>query len=516
MMSPSEKDDQEKEDAQDGVGIALQDQSDETTKQKLELELNIGNPSACQRHITVTISREDIDRYYNEAFSDMMDKSNVPGFRVGRAPRKLVEARFRKEVTEQIKGSLLMDSLSQITEDETFSAISEPDLDYATVEVPEEGPMTFEFDIEVRPEFDLPDWKGLTIDRPTRKFTKKDIDAQMKHLLARYGKMVPCDEAAEPDDYLVVNLTFKHDGKVIHRRREEDTICIRPTLSFRDGKIEKFDKLMKDVLGGETREGTVELTQDAPNQELRGQQVTVVFEVLEVKKLELPEMTPDFLDTIGSFESEGDFRDAIMDSLERQLDYHRQQEARKQITAALTESADWELPPELLKRQSQRELERSVLELRRSGFNEAAIRAHENELRQNSQEATGRALKEHFILERIAEEEKVEDLPDDYDEEIDLIAAQTGESVRRVRARLEKEGLMDSLRNQILERKVIKQVLDHAEFKEVKYKLPQKMEVEAIDIAAGGQQAGEDIPEVETSGEATPETWKESHTGPPE
>ena len=75
---------------------------------------------------------------------------------------------------------------------------------------------------------------------------------------------------------------------------------------------------------------------------------------------------------------------------------------------------------------------------------------------------------------------------------------------------------MDSLRNQILERKVIKQVLDHAEFKEVKYKLPQKMEVEAIDIAAGGQQAGADIPEVETSGEATPETWKESHTGPPE
>ena len=122
-------------------------------------------------------------------------------------------------------------------------------------------------------------------------------------------------------------------------------------------------------------------------------------------------------------------------------------------------SANWDLPPELLKRQSRRELERAVLELRRSGFSDDQIRAHENELRQNTLSTTARALKEHFILERIAEEEKISDDPQDYENEIRLIAAQSGESVRRVRAQLEKRGLMDILRNQIIERKTIELVL---------------------------------------------------------
>ena len=95
------------------------------------------------------------------------------------------------------------------------------------------------------------------------------------------------------------------------------------------------------------------------------------------------------------------------------------------------------------------------MELRRSGFSEAEIRARENLLRQNSTASTATALKEHFILERIAEEEKIDVDEGDYEKEIFLIAAQSGESPRRVRAQLEKRGLMDVLRNQIIERKVL-------------------------------------------------------------
>ncbi len=129
--------------------------------EKLNLSIKVDSPSACQRHVTVTIPREDIERYFDKAFSDLMTSASVPGFRAGRAPRKLVEARFRKDVADQVKGSLLMDSMTQITEDPKLSAISEPDFDPLAVELPDEGPMTFEFDLEVRPEFDLPEWKGL-------------------------------------------------------------------------------------------------------------------------------------------------------------------------------------------------------------------------------------------------------------------------------------------------------------------------------------------------------------------
>ena len=80
--------------------------------------------------MTVTVSREDVDRYLDEAYSELMPTANVPGFRAGRAPRKLVEQRFREQISEQVKGSLLMDSMAQVTDEHDFSAISEPDFDF--------------------------------------------------------------------------------------------------------------------------------------------------------------------------------------------------------------------------------------------------------------------------------------------------------------------------------------------------------------------------------------------------
>ena len=118
-------------------------------QQKLNLSIKVDSPSACERHVTVTIPREDIERYYDKSYSELMTTAAVPGFRAGRAPRKLIESRFKKDVVDQVKGSLLMDSMTQITEGESFSAISEPDFDPQAVTLPDDGPMTFEFDIEV-------------------------------------------------------------------------------------------------------------------------------------------------------------------------------------------------------------------------------------------------------------------------------------------------------------------------------------------------------------------------------
>jgi len=487
----------------DKPGAAVADDAADEGAQdkKLHLDVQIESRGACQRHVTVKVAHEDLDRYFDEAFSELMGSAAVPGFRSGRAPRKLVEARFKKDVSEQVRNSLLVDALSQVTEENNLAAISEPDFDPSAVELPDEGPLTFEFDLEVRPEFDLPEWKGLKIERPMHEFTDADVDEEVQKVLARRGRLLPFDGAAEAGDYIVTNLTFKHGGETISSSQEE-VIRIRPVLSFRDGKIEKFDKLMKGVKAGESREGKAKLTDDAPNEALRGQDVTAVFEVLEVKKLETPELTPQLLEELGGFEDLDQLKAAIRESLTRRLTYTQQQRTRQQILAALTVAADWELPPELLKRQSQRELYRAALELQRSGFSDEDIRAHENELRQNSRVATARALKEHFILERIAEEEKIEDSPADYDAEIALIAWQTSETPRRVRARLEKQGQMDALRNQIVERKAIELIMSHATFKDVPYST-EGTDAEALDQAVGGSDDS-DIPVAEHGQGAQP------------
>jgi trigger factor len=454
-------------------------------KPKMDLGVQVDVPSACERHVTVTIPRADVDRYFDDVYSELMPSAAVPGFRPGRAPRKLVEQRFRKDVIGQVKGSLVMDSIAQASEDQKLTAISEPDFNFAAVEVPEEGDMTFEFDIEVRPEFELPQWKGLTVERPTQEITDENVQQQVKSILGRYASLRPSEGNAEPGDYLSVNIHVRQGEKHLSTEKEK-LVCIKPKLTFHDAEITDFDKLMVGAGEGDKRQTEVELSADSPNEALAGQKVEVEFEVLDVKKLELPELNESFLDEMGGFKTVEELHDAIRANFARQLEYQQQRRAREQVSAALIESANWDLPPRLLKRQSSREMERAILELRRNGFSEEEIRAQENELRRSNATSTAKALKEHFILERIAEEEAIEAVEADYEEEIRLIARQSRESVRRVRAQLEKNDLMDTLRNQIVERKVIDRVLAEAKFHDVPLQVPGETDTFPLDLALGG------------------------------
>lgn len=435
--------------------------TDTPAKQPLSLDIKVESPQACIRHVVVTVPRADVQRYMKEAYDELVTEAQVPGFRAGRAPRKLVEKQFRHRVVEQVKGSLLMDSLSQVTEEAEFSAIGEPDFDYDSIELPEDGDFRYEFEVEVRPEFETPDWKGLELKRPVEEITDEDVDRALDGLLARYGTSEATDEPAEAGDSLLVTAVFKHNGKVLSEM-DEERVTLKPVVSFADARCENFGELMQGAVEGQTRTGKVKLSDGIDNESLRGQEVDAAFTVVEVTRRQKPELTPSFLEDLGDFESEEELRGFIRDSLERQASYRQDQAIRKQVTERLTQSANFELPPELVRKQTQRELERKVLELRRSGFDEDSIRRFVNAIKQNAQASTQTALREHFILEQIAEEQKIDADPDDYDAEIELIAEQSDQPARRVRARLEKSGQMDALRNQIVERKVIDAIVEQA------------------------------------------------------
>ena len=462
-------------------------ESGEEQKEPLNLEVQVETRSACERHVLVKISREDVERYFAKQFDELQPKAEVPGFRPGKAPRKLVESKFRHQVADQVKGELLLDCMTQVNEEQDFSAISEPDFDFGAVEIPDEGPMTFEFDIEVRPEFDIPEWKGIEIDRPTREFGEEDINRQLKKILAKYADMVPHEGEAEIDDYVVVNMKSLKDGTE-YASAEELTVQVRPSLSLPDAIVEDFDKAIVGAGAGAKKTVTAKVSADCENEDLRGEEIELEVEILDVKRQELPELDTEMLSTLGGFESEEEVRKTIQGELERQLTYYQNKSIREQIAGVLTESADWELPPDLLRRQASREVERAILELRSSGFSEAEIRAYENDLRQNSMRTTENALKEHFILESIAEVETIEETEDDFNQEIAMIAMQQNESPRRVRARLEKKGQMDSLRNQIIERKVLDLIKEHAKFKDTDFDLDDEAPA-AVDFYVSGVSA---------------------------
>jgi len=468
---------------------------------KLNLHVEIEKPSACERRITVRVSREDIERYFNKEFSELMPAAHVPGFRPGRAPRRLVEKHFRKQIGEKVKAQLLYDSVEQINADYRLTPISEPSIDIDAVELPDEGELVYEFEIEVRPEFDLPQWKGLKLRVPQCEVSDADIDYYLARILEDHGRLVPYDGPAQLNQSIVCDVVFRHEGKELSRYKD-CLLRLRPKLSLVDGEIETFGSGLEGVKAGESRTLTAVVAKTASNEALRGKEVEAEFRVHEVKRIELPELTPEFLDSLGAFESEAELRDAVRDSLADRLKYEQRKVARQQVSALLTEAADWELPPQLLERQTERELRRAVLELQASGFSNDEIQAHENRLRRNAGEMVAAALKEHFILERVAEEEKIAVSEEDFENEIREISLRQNESPRRIRAQLEKSGAMDVLANQIIERKVMDLILENAQYEYTPYEFPKTMEEVSLTLSICGTVTS-DIPEA-TSADAAP------------
>ena len=459
----------------------------EETKKSLELITDVQKTSACERRVKVTVPRSDVDTYFQNEYTELESTAYVPGFRVGKAPRKLVERRFRKEVAERVKHILAIDALEQVNASSDFTPISEPDVDLTELVLPEEGDFIFEFSIEVRPDFDLPEWKGLKIEKPVREFIDEDVDNAVQRVLSRYSDLENTEEPAVSGDYLDVRVSVKSGDNILNEV-DGEMVRVCPTLTFHDGAITNFDKLALGAKTGDSFTAQLTLSADAPNEEYREKTVDVGFEVTGVKRESLPHVTEAFLQRIG-FDNEADFRDTILDTLKRQLEHEQHRRMRLQITEGLTVAATWELPPSLLKRQSEREFRRTVMELQRSGYGQEEILAQLNTIRQNSAAATAQSLKEHFILEKIAEVENIVDTPEDYDIEVALIAAQSNTSPRRVRAQIEKAGEMDILRNQIIERKVINMISQSATFVEVPFEMGQQesaRDVEALDWAAAG------------------------------
>lgn len=445
---------------------------------KMDLTVNVETVGPCRKHVRVTVPRSGIDAVQERAVDELMDKAEVPGFRVGHVPQKLIEKRFKNEIGEQVKQKVLMYSLEQLADEQDLDPINEPNIDLESIDIPDEGDFEYEFDVEVRPEFDLPEYKGLSIERPVREVTQEDVEAYQAEFIEQYGHQEPTDEAAQAGDYVVVSATFASKDKVL-REFDELSIRVRPTLRFQDAELEGFDELMIGAVAGDIRETELTISMEADNIEMRGEPVRATFQVLDVKRLVQPTLDAEFFERIN-VEDAADLENQIRSMLERQVTYEQRRRTRAQVLESITASAEWDLPEELVRKQTENALRREILEMRQAGFTPREIQARENDLRQRSVSMTRQNLKQHFILDKIAEEEKIEVTPADLDTEIAIMAMQAGENPRRVRARLIKSGMIENLEAQVRERKAVDVILEHASFTDVEIDPPTDRDVEAV------------------------------------
>jgi len=226
---------------------------EETAKKKLDLDVQISEVGPCKKHLKVTIPRPEVERQFDESLGTMKREAAVPGFRPGRAPRQLVQKRFRKQVSDQVKSTLLMACLEQIDEDFDLNPITQPQLDFEAIDIPDDGPMVFEMDLEVRPDFELPAYKALSVKRPVKTIGDADVDAQLKLFLERYASMVPkLEGGAEIGDYLTADLQFERDGQVLNEAKEIQ-FRLQPELRFQDGTVPDVGAALVGVKPGESR-----------------------------------------------------------------------------------------------------------------------------------------------------------------------------------------------------------------------------------------------------------------------
>ena len=279
---------------------------------------------------------------------------------------------------------------------------------------------------------------------------------------------------------MTADIRFHRDGQVLNEVKEVQ-FRFQPELRFQDGSVPNVGQALLGVRPGESREAAARIGSGSADPSLRGQAVQVTFQVNDLKQLRLPEVNAGFLVSIG-FETQDQLRQALREMIERRLTTQQRQAVRKEVLDQLLTETPFDLPADLVARQERSTIRRMAMELRQGGLSDNEIRAREAEIRANAHESTLRGLKEFFLLSKIAEAEDIMIEDADIDIEIESIAARSDESPRRVRARIEKEGLGETLASQVLERKALDRILQYVKFEEVP--LVEEQAVETLDQTA--------------------------------
>jgi trigger factor len=192
----------------------------------------------------------------------------------------------------------------------------------------------------------------------------------------------------------------------------------------------------------------------------------------------------------------------LKSSVARQLEYQQRQETRRQVLDKITASAEWDLPESLVRQQTENALRREILEMSQAGFTREQIMARENQIRQDALATTRQALKEHFVLDKIATNENIECEQSDIDRELLMMSFQSGEPVRRIRARMVKTGMIENLEAQLRERKAVDFILEKATFEEVPRTPAEKNNSTSVRFAICGNMGSSLIDDTPDSGDS--------------
>jgi len=435
----------------------------ETTKSKMEIE----PAGPCRKRIKVEVPTETIEAATDRHYAELRKDTVVPGFRKGRAPRRLLEKRFGKEASEQIKLKMLADASSEVIKNSKLDIIGEPDIDFEKIDLPAEGPLKFDFEVEIRPEFDLPPLENIKVNRPMLEVTDSRVDDEIRQMLRNAGVWQVRDGAARVDDQVIADVKVKTDQA--EEQLENIEVNIRHNGFVGEVPVENLDEILAGVETGQSRTACVEVPKTYVNEKYRGKKADLEISVKEVKSLKPAEMNEAFLAGWHAG-SEQDLREQVRDALEDRLQQQSRADMTDQVYRYLLDNTDFDLPLELVAQQANMLLRRQYANLLMRGLPKEQIEQNLDQLRAGSEQEAKQQLKIFFMMEKAAGKLDIEVSDEEVNGHIAQLALRRGQRPERMREELARRGSLEDIKAQLREDKCIARLLESAEITELEPK----------------------------------------------
>ena len=426
----------------------------------MKLQVAVTDISQCRKGLTVEVPVEEVNAAFEKTYSAYARHLKIPGFRPGRVPRELIKQRFAKEAEEEVVQSLVPEALQAAVAEHMLRVVGEPQIEDLSIGQGE--PLKFKATLEVLPEFELKEYKGLKLTKRVATVTDEGVEHALDHLRQSAAEFVPVEDRPSHDgDFVSVNLV----GKYVEPPEEEDLKSDDVQIEVGADNVQpEFSENLRDVKAGDVREFRVKYPEEFSAEGLAGKTLDFTATVVAVREKEAPELDDEFARDFGDYENLQQLRDRIRENLTASAEARADAGLREEVVKRVLEDYDFEVPSALVEPQAADRAREFAYMLMRNGVPPQTIREIDWEGRMNEfRPLAARDVRSALVFDQICEAEKVDVSRWEVDAEIERMARASGEPVDHLKARLTKDDSLSSIEHRLRHQRALEAVIKHAE-----------------------------------------------------
>lgn len=405
--------------------------------------------------LEVEVEADRVAAALDKAFNKVVKKINVPGFRKGKVPRSIFEARFGVESLYQDAIDILLPEVYTEAVDQTeIFPVEQPEVD---VDQFAKG-QTFKFKakVVVKPEVELGEYKGLEVPKVSTEVSEEELTAELERLQQRHAELVVVEEGqAASGDVVVIDYEGSVDGELFEGGSAERQSLELGSNTFIPG----FEEQVIGLGTGDSKDVEVTFPEEYHAAELAGKKAVFKVKVHEIKRKELPALDDEFAKDVSEFDTLVEYKE----DLKKQLASRKEEEAKATqeniVVEKAAENAEVEIPQGMINSEVRNMMRDFDNRLRQQGMNLEMFMSFsgqtEADLQNQMKNDAEKRVRNNLVLEAIGKQENLEVTEEDVNEELNNMAASFKRSVEEIRQILESNGSLDSLKEEVLLRKTI-------------------------------------------------------------